>query len=146
VVRKQFSYISLCFCDWESAAAILQDSGNCIACAAAVFGNKRKLGAFVEVARTIESEGFDAFRLKIEADRISELEKLPYIGTVTKFHLAKNLGMDVAKPDRHLVRVANRFGYGDVQRMCCDISEFCGDNIAIADLVLWRFEERTYAR
>lgn len=146
VVRKHFSYISLCFCDWESAAAIVQNGEACIGCAASVFGNTRKLKALVEAACAIESEGFEAFRLRVEADAISELEKLPYIGTVTKFHLAKNLGLDVAKPDRHLLRVASRFGYEDVQRMCRDISDYCGDKIAVADLVLWRFEERTYAR
>jgi hypothetical protein len=100
----------------------------------------------VEAAHRIESEGFEAFRVRIEGDTMSELEKFPYIGTVTKFHLAKNLGLDVAKPDRHLVRVANRFGYEDVQKMCRDIFDICGDKIAVADLVLWRFEERTYAR
>jgi hypothetical protein len=146
VVRKHFSYISLCFCDWESAAAIVQNSEACIGCATSVFANRRKLKALVEAARIIEIEGFELFRLRIKVDMISELEKLPYIGAVTKFHLAKNLGLDVAKPDRHLLRVASRFGYKDVQRMCRDIFDFCGDKIAVADLVLWRFEERTYAR
>lgn len=146
VVRKYFSYISLCFCDWESAAAIVQNSEACIACATYVFGNTRKLKAVAETAGKIEREGFEALRLRIEANGISELERLPYIGTVTKFHLAKNLGLDVAKPDRHLVRVASRFGYKDVQKMCRDIFDFCGDKISVADLILWRFEERTYVR
>jgi hypothetical protein len=82
---------------------------------------------------------------KIKADALSILETLPFIGSITKFHLAKNLGLEVAKPDRHLVRLADRFGYKDVQTMCRDIFEFCGDKIAVADLVLWRFEERTFA-
>jgi hypothetical protein len=146
VIRKYFSYISLCFCDWESAAAIVQNSNTCIACAGAVFSNARKLQALVEAARVIEREGFESLRLRIEAAPLSELEKLPYIGPATKFHLAKNFGLDVAKPDRHLIRVATRFGYSDVQRMCRDIFDFCGDKVATADLVLWRFEERTYAR
>jgi hypothetical protein len=146
VVRRHFSYISLCFCDWESATAIVQNAQACVDCATAVFGNTRKLRALIETARTIESEGFEAFRQRIEVDGVSGLERLPYIGTVTKFHLAKNLGLDVAKPDRHLVRVADRFGYNDVQKMCRDIFDLCGDKIAVADLVLWRFEERTYAR
>lgn len=146
VVRKYFSYISLCFCDWESASAIVQNSEVCIRCASSAFGNRRKLKALVEAARIIERKGFKALRSRMEADAISEFEKLPYIGTVTKFHLAKNLGLNVAKPDRHLVRVASRFGYKDVQKMCRDIFEFCGDKIGVADLILWRFEERTYAR
>jgi hypothetical protein len=84
-------------------------------------------------------------RGRINANGLAALEALPFIGTVTKWHLAKNLGLDVAKPDRHLLRIAARFGYDDVQRMCHDICEFCGERISVADLVLWRFEERTFA-
>ena len=146
VVRRHFSYISLCFCDWESASAVVKNSEVCIACASSVFRHTRKLKALVEVASAIELEGFKSFYERIKVDAISELEKLPYIGAVTKFHLAKNLGLDVAKPDRHLLRVASRFGYKDVQQMCREIFDFCGDKIAVADLVLWRFEERAYAR
>jgi hypothetical protein len=73
------------------------------------------------------------------------LQRLPYIGEVTSWHLAKNIGADVSKPDRHLVRVAARFGYADVSSMCKDISSAVGDKMSVADLVLWRFEERTFA-
>jgi len=36
------------------------------------------------------------------------LMSLPYVGAVTWRHLAKNLGLPVAKADRHLVRLAGR--------------------------------------
>ncbi|MGB9365060.1 MAG: hypothetical protein WCE79_03510 [Xanthobacteraceae bacterium] len=146
IIRKHFSYISLCFCDWESASAIVLHSETCVSCATSAFGNKRKLWALVETARAIENEGFEALQKRIQTDTISAFESLPFIGATTKFHLAKNLGLDVAKPDRHLLRLAERFGYSDVQKMCRDIFEYCGDKVAVADLVLWRFEERTYAQ
>lgn len=42
-------------------------------------------------------------------DKLAYLRKLPFIGGITQYHLAKNLGMDVVKPDRHLVRIAEKF-------------------------------------
>lgn len=73
------------------------------------------------------------------AERLEYLETLPFIGPITKYHLARNLGIDVAKPDRHLVRIAKQFGYSDVQQMCKEVSEKTGDRIGTVDLVLWRF-------
>lgn len=46
-------------------------------------------------------------------EKLDYLETLPWIGPITKYHLARNLGIDVAKPDRHLKRIAEHFGYTD---------------------------------
>lgn len=48
---------------------------------------------------------------KTDKERLELLEKTPFIGKVTKYHLARNLGIDCAKPDRHLKRIAEHFGY-----------------------------------
>jgi hypothetical protein len=41
------------------------------------------------------------------ADKLLDwLQTLPWIGQITKYHLAKNLGLDFCKPDRHLVRIS----------------------------------------
>ena len=45
----------------------------------------------------------------------------------------------VAKPDRHLTRIANRAGYTEVQKFCIEISRLSGDSIPVVDIVLWRF-------
>jgi len=66
------------------------------------------------------------------------LETLPWIGPVTKYHLARNLGLDVAKPDRHLTRLADHFGFRDVQEMCQNVSLSTGDRVGVVDVVLWR--------
>jgi hypothetical protein len=145
VVRKHFDYISLSFCDWESAQAISENADVCVDCALSVFGHRKKLEAIVSTAKLISRSGFEWFRSSVEADSLAVLGALPYIGNVTKWHLAKNIGLDVAKPDRHLVRLAKRFGYTTVHNMCQEIFEQCGDRVAIADLILWRFEERSHS-
>lgn len=70
--------------------------------------------------------------------RLEYLETLPWIGKITKYHLARNLGIDVAKPDRHLVRLCEKFGFKDVHEMCEFISKRTGDRIGLVDVVLWR--------
>lgn len=72
-------------------------------------------------------------------DKLKFLQSLPHIGDITKYHLAKNLGLNYAKPDRHLVRIANYFEYNDVQKFCQKISDLTNDKIGVVDVVFWRF-------
>jgi len=145
IIRKRFNFISLCFCDWESAKSIAKNERICVETALTVFRNRKKLEAISFTANLIARDGFEGFSFSLRDDVVLALRQLPYIGEVTSWHLAKNLGLDVAKPDRHLVRLATRFGYSDVAAMCKDISAAVGDRISVADLVLWTFEERTFA-
>src|SRR3546814_11244849 len=41
-------------------------------------------------------------------DKIQYFRSIPWIGDITCYHLAKHFGAQVAKPDVHLVRVADR--------------------------------------
>ena len=83
---------------------------------------------------------FHLQKCKTDKERIEYLRTLPYMGPATSLHLARNLGIDVAKPDRHLVKIANHFGYGhtDVQTMCEHISKQMGERVGTIDIVLWR--------
>ncbi|MCB2057893.1 MAG: hypothetical protein H6916_08825 [Novosphingobium sp.] len=72
-----------------------------------------------------------------EADPMNFLRSLPWIGGVTSFHLAKNLGADVAKPDVHLERLARR-DRTDTHKLCARLSRQTGYRIATIDTVLWR--------
>ena len=72
-------------------------------------------------------------------EKLYYLETLPWIGPITKYHLARNLGIDVAKPDRHLQRIADHFKYFDVQKMCNTIAIANNERIGTIDFVLWRF-------
>ena len=74
-------------------------------------------------------------------DKVEYLETLPWIGEITKWHLAKNFGVDCMKPDRHLVRIAKAEGTTpDV--LCEGLARSTGDRIATVDMVLWRAAER----
>jgi hypothetical protein len=146
VVRQRFNYISLCFCDWESAESIADRGHLCIETALQVFRHRGKLEAIAFTAKQIASDGFGELSASLRHDPTFALRQFPYIGAITSLHLAKNLGAEVAKPDRHLVRLANRFGYNDPGTMCQDISIAVGDRVSVADLILWRFEERGHGR
>lgn len=81
---------------------------------------------------------FDVFR-HIETDelRLSFCESLPWIGGITKFHLAKNFGVNVAKPDVHLERLAKVYGVTP-QALCVQLAAVTGYRAATIDLLLWR--------
>jgi len=107
--------------------------------ARASFRNTAKLSAIVEIARRIEATGFDVLKRSIVVDSIATLRQFPYIGPVTVWHLAKNLGYDIAKPDRHLTRISKRFGFGGADSFCAAIADACGDSVKVIDLVVWRY-------
>jgi hypothetical protein len=67
------------------------------------------------------------------------LRKLPFIGPVTSYHLAKNLGIDVVKRDRHLVRLAVHLGFSSAEEMCGAFGDQVGEPISVVDIVLWRY-------
>lgn len=139
VVRRAFGHISLCFYDWESAGAIVEATPACVLAARSAFNNPQKLTAIVQVARRINAETFPALKRRILEQPAAELRRFPFIGDVTAWHLAKNLGCDVAKPDRHLVRLARSFGYPDPHQLCAALARESGEPVRVVDLVLWRY-------
>ncbi|MDQ0082917.1 hypothetical protein J2W35_003276 [Variovorax boronicumulans] len=72
-----------------------------------------------------------------DALRLELLVALPWIGNITKFHLAKNFGVNVAKPDVHLQRLATREDC-TAQALCERLATEVGLRAATVDVVLWR--------
>lgn len=64
-------------------------------------------------------------------------ESLPWIGGITKYHLAKNFGADVAKPDVHLQRLADREKCTP-QELCERLAQATAWRVATVDTLLWR--------
>lgn len=99
------------------------------------FGHKGKVSAIKFILS-------DYKRLFIEfqqsENKLEYLQTIPFIGSITKYHLAKNLGYDFVKPDRHLVRIAKEYGFDDCNDLCKKISEETGDKVSLIDIVLWR--------
>lgn len=139
VIRKKFDYISLCFCDWESAEAISKYAELCRATALSSFGNKKKIDALIASAHRIHEIGYGSIRDMILNDPINELQQFPYIGSITSWHLAKNLGLNVAKPDRHLIRLSDWLGFGSAHDLCEFLSHNTGEPTNVVDIVLWRY-------
>jgi hypothetical protein len=70
------------------------------------------------------------------ADKVAFCGSLPFIGEITKYHLAKNFGADCAKPDVHLVRLAS-LEATDPHSLCARLSAESGLRVRTVDLVLW---------
>lgn len=144
IVRRRFEEISKAFLYWTSADAIAAQSQRCRMNALTAFGNERKIDAVLEIVERVAQCGIDAIRIEIISRGTQFLDELPFVGPVTACHLAKNLGVPVAKPDRHLVRMATRAGYESVGRMCQTIATVVGDSVAVVDVVMWRYATMTH--
>ena len=146
ILRKMFSGVSLCFCDWESAAAITENAHVCKLTAMDIFRNQRKIDAIIELASTVVDLGFSELKERIAIDPIPQLQALPYIGPITSWHLAKNLGFNVANPDRHLASLAKTLGFLNAHCLCSELASATGDTDAVIDLVLWRYSAENAGR
>lgn len=104
---------------------------------ATVFKNKNKCRA-IKAAWMFRNTRFTVFNeLEDPHEILMYFESLDGLGPVTKYHLARNVGIDVCKPDRHLVRIALQYGT-DPHTLCSHIADRTGDRIGVVDLVLWR--------
>jgi hypothetical protein len=139
VVRKVFPEIARSFLNWGSAEAIVGGSKECIASALLCFRHEGKIQAIAESAYIVHERTFETILDDILEDPFRTLLSFPYVGPTTVFHIAKNIGIPVAKPDRHLLRLASANGFCDVQAFCGQISDFLGEDIRKVDSVLWRF-------
>lgn len=102
--------------------------------AATVFRHKGKAGAIDQVYRE-RDRLLKCYLACEDAVKVDWLATLPWIGPITKWHLAKNYGHDCAKPDRHLVRISGAEG---TDHLCARLARASGDRIATVDLVIWR--------
>lgn len=103
------------------------------------FRNKSKVDGIIEIVKVANRLGSGALRHELNSAPRQFLLGLPWIGPVTWLHLAKNLGVPVAKPDRHLSRIAACVGRPSVQDLCEDIGMWLGEPVAVVDVVLWRW-------
>jgi len=139
VIRKIFPDISKSFFNWESSYQIVKNKDICYNKAIRIFNNKRKVSAIIKSAEKVNSTGFNQLKKIVKIEPIDTLITFPFIGPITAYHLAKNIGICIAKPDRHLVKIAKSEGYKDVQNFCSDISKISGDSIPVVDIVFWRY-------
>ncbi|MBL0928563.1 MAG: hypothetical protein IBJ15_00330 [Alphaproteobacteria bacterium] len=99
------------------------------------FGHEGKLGAMNSIYRDRAPLYRNMMRVG-DADLADWCQTLPWIGGITKFHAAKNLGADVVKPDRWIARLAARAKTTPEDLLRAPSAEL-GWRLATADLVVW---------
>lgn len=99
-----------------------------------VFGHPGKNLAIDHIWQNRQSL-FEQFNAAEEP--IAFLETLPWIGPITRHHLAKNLGANEAKPDVHMERLARR-EQTTTAELCVRLSAETGYRAATIDTILWR--------
>lgn len=94
-------------------------------------------GKSVAIQRAWNDRSDRFVQFQMADDVLAWCESLPWIGPITKYHLAKNLGVNCAKPDRHLERIAKESGE-TVAELCFRLSKASGERVATVDYVVWR--------
>ncbi len=104
-----------------------------------VCNNPQKAKAVFDTASLLSKVPWADFK----RDYLSSKEKiqtLPYIGKVTCYHLGRNIGhIDMVKPDLHLVRLADRFGFSSSEDMIKSMSPDDSIPLGLRDLCVWYY-------
>lgn len=101
-----------------------------------VFGHPGKADAIERIWRN-RVELLRIYLSVADGWKLAWIEGLPWIGEITKYHVAKNLGLQYAKPDVHLQRLAETFSTTP-QQLCEDLAKASGYKVATVDTLLWR--------
>ena len=139
LLRKHFPALSAAFLNWSSGREISQAKHECRFKALQAFNHEKKVDAILSTSELTAQIGFAALKWRIENEGVEFLKQLSFIGPVTAFHLAKNLGLSVVKPDRHLVRTAKAGGFACPTSMCQTIADVVAEKLSVVDLVIWRY-------
>ena len=108
--------------------------------------SERKAEGFLHGCRIVADWGWPQYRAGLLWERkrygieavARVLEELPYIGAITRYHLAMRIGLDLAKPDRHVARTANEFN-ATVDEMVEYLSEKLGHSRRYVDAVIFEY-------
>lgn len=137
VVRRKFPALEAVFHDFDPSLVCSDNSARVKAME--VFGHVRKIESVLTIGATVQTLGTEGLLHKLYDRPLEFLQTLPYMGPATSRHLVKNLGMPFAKPDRHLMRIADFVSRDSVQEMCQEISLWLGEPLCMVDTVLWRW-------
>ena len=148
VIRKVFPKIKSIMFDFQSAELISKRKKRCYNKAIKIFNHKGKINAIIYAAEYLKNNSLAVIKSSILSQGIKFIQSFPYLGKATAFHLAKNLGLNIAKPDRHLNRISNTLGFENPNELCNLISRFIDEKVSLIDLVLWRYAtlDKNYIR
>ena len=102
--------------------------------------NKKKADGFLKGAKIVHKEGWGRFKVRVEREGMDALMELPWIGDITKKHLAKIIGLaDVAKDDVHLQWCAKRCSARTVDELAAFLAKEYKMTKHKVDAVLWEW-------
>lgn len=139
VISKIFPKIQSHFRNWKNLNHVVENRTEIMNSCLADFNNKRKIVAIIDTCEYVNTYGINHVKHLVLEKGVEYLKTFPFIGDATCYHLAKNLGFNYAKPDRHLVRVSNSLGYQNPHDLCEAISKQVADKVQVVDLVIWRY-------
>ncbi|MDR0571874.1 MAG: hypothetical protein LBG48_03425 [Rickettsiales bacterium] len=121
-----------------------------------IYKNKNKVKSIKNIWDNRQEYQKKLYGLETLDEKIDFLGSLPFVGNITKYHLARNLGLDFAKYDIWIQRLAVALS-GDSKFIDCinnskidlkvkylcdkmfqDIQQRTGEKIGFIDVVLWR--------
>ncbi len=106
----------------------------------ALIANKRKFEAIQATARRIRKFGWEEFYKKFIKNAPHTLPVgCAYVGDITKYHLARNIGIDCVKPDLHLTRLATVYNYSSCIDLCQNLAETYHERLGVVDFILWAY-------
>lgn len=120
---------------------VVDPERRCVEKALKVINHRGKAEAIVKAAQKVLEDSPIGHKLESlsDSEALDYLQTYPYIGPITRYHLARNLGFDVVKPDRHLVRLARALDYGSPDALVSEIAKLTGERKGFIDYVLWRW-------
>ncbi|HEY4786929.1 MAG TPA: hypothetical protein VIH57_12815 [Bacteroidales bacterium] len=139
VVSKVFPKIQAICGNWDDLNLIEKNYDRIKKNALLVFNNELKINAILKTSVFVNKKGFGQIKQNILTKGISYLRSFSFIGEATSYHLAKNIGLSFAKPDRHLLRISRSIGFESPFDLCQTLSEFISEKIEVVDLVIWRY-------
>lgn len=128
-----------------------------------VFNNRRKAECFLAGVKEISKEGFSAFKKRVATEMYDEIatrrkssaktrsrglsikaiENLPGLGPITKYHLAKNIGLlDAIKPDIWVVRAAAAVN-ASPEQFGNTMAEKLSVSKHLLDVAIWEYGRKT---
>ena len=131
--------ISSAFLNWEDSEKIVNRGDNCVHQALEHFNHKGKINAILSIIQHVNDIGFEVFKLGLIDKGINYIQQFSFFGPATSFHLAKNIGMNVVKPDRHLIRLAEALNFSTPDKLCNVIANLIDEKMSVVDVVLWRY-------
>lgn len=142
VIKQKWPRLTQVFLEWNPEE-IAHNESQVKEAALKIFNNKRKVEAILKVAKFLSTISWEKLESSLLSQQdINALTKLPFIANTTKYHLAKSLGWNVAKPDIHMRRIAEKYGFegtaNGVNKLAERIEKLTGEKTRVIDYILWR--------